>query len=150
MLVLGAALQLASSASADATWSLLEGRWTGVGTIRLDGGGSEQLKCVAIYRAQGDGHVAQRLTCVGSSYRIEGSADLVFEGNRVSGTWTERSYAVGGGLAGSANDGKLHLDIDGPTFSGTVAIEVERCRQSISVDLANTIISGLSAGLRRC
>jgi len=135
---------------ADETWAMLEGRWSGVGTIELDGGGSERLKCQAIYRNEAVGHVAQRLTCVGASYRIDGGADLIFEGNRLTGTWTERSYAVGGGLAGSARDGLMAFKIDAPTFSGSVSIEVQRCRQTISIDLADTIIERVVAGLRRC
>jgi hypothetical protein len=118
--------------------------------IALDGGGTEPLKCQAVYKNEGDGHVAQRLICVGASYRIDGSADLIFEGDRLSGTWTERSYAVGGGLWGSADAGRMAIEIDGPTFSGHVTIEVQRCRQSISVTLANTIINRITAGLRRC
>lgn len=141
---------IAGQAVADDTWAALEGRWTGVGTIRLDGGGVERLKCQATYKVEGEGHVAQRLICTGASYRIDGSADLIFEGNRLSGTWSERSYTVGGGLAGSASDGLMAFKIDGPTFSGQVSIEVQRCRQSISVDISGTIIEGISAGLRRC
>lgn len=135
---------------ADETWAMLEGRWSGVGTIELDGGGSERLKCQAIYRNEAEGHVAQRLTCVGASYRIEGGADLIFEGNRLSGTWTEQSYSVGGGLAGSARNGRMTFRIDAPTFSGSVSIEVKQCRQTISIDLADTIIERVVAGLRRC
>ena len=137
-------------APADETWAMLEGRWSGVGTIALDGGGSERLKCQAVYKNEADGHVVQRLTCVGASYRIEGSADLIFEGGRLSGTWSERSYSVGGGLAGRAEDGRMTFKIDGPTFSGDVSIEVQRCRQSIGVTLNGTIISRIDAGLRRC
>ncbi|MEZ5925770.1 MAG: hypothetical protein R3D57_15430 [Hyphomicrobiaceae bacterium] len=137
-------------AGADETWSMLEGRWTGMGTLRLDGGGTERLKCVVVYRAEGEGHVAQHLTCVGSQYRIDGGADLIFEGKRVSGTWAERSYAVGGGLAGSASNGRMQLNLDGPTFSGTARIETERCRQTITVELTNTIFDAISAGFRRC
>lgn len=137
-------------APADETWAMLEGRWSGVGTIALDGGGTERLKCQAVYQNEADGHVAQRLTCVGASYRIEGSADLIFEGTRLSGTWSERAYSVGGGLAGRAEGGRMTFKLDGPTFSGNVSIEVQRCRQSIAVTLNGTIISRIDAGLRRC
>ena len=135
---------------ADETWAMLEGRWRGVGTIMLEGGGTERLKCQAIYKNEAVGHVAQRLTCIGASYRIEGSADLIFDDERLSGTWSEQSYAVGGGLAGSAKDGRMAIKLDGPTFAGNVAIETQRCRQSITVTLDGTIISRIDAGLRRC
>jgi hypothetical protein len=148
--VLALILMAASASSADETWAMLEGRWSGVGTIELDGGGQERLKCQAVYRNEADGHVAQRLTCIGASYRIDGGADLIFEGNRLTGTWTEQSYSVGGGLAGSARNGIMAFKIDGPTFSGTVSIEVQRCRQSIAISLSNTIIERIVAGLRRC
>lgn len=139
-----------SPAPADETWAMLEGRWSGVGTLALVGGGSERLKCQAVYTNEADGHVAQRLTCVGASYRIEGSADLIFEGDRLSGTWSERSYTVGGGLSGSARDGRMTFKLDGPTFTGNVSVEVMRCRQSMAVALSGTIISRIDAGLRRC
>ena len=137
-------------APADETWAMLEGRWSGVGTIALDGGGTERLKCQAVYKNEADGHVAQRLTCVGASYRIDGGADLIFESGRLSGTWSERSYSVGGGLAGRAEGGHMTFKLDGPTFSGAVSIEVQRCRQSIAVSLSGTIISRIDVGLRRC
>jgi hypothetical protein len=140
----------AGPASADDTWSRLEGRWSGVGTIVLDGGGTERLKCQASYQVEGEGHVAQRLTCVSPSYRIDGSTDLIFEGTRLSGTWSERSYAVGGGLSGTSADGQMAFRLDAPTFSGNARIEVQRCRQTIRVSLSGTIINSIDVGLRRC
>lgn len=138
------------SAGADETWSLLEGRWSGMGTIVLDGGGSERLKCQAAYQVEGEAHVAQRLTCVSASYRIDGSADLIFEGSRLSGTWSERSYGVGGGLSGTATDGRIAFQLDAATFSGDAAIEVQRCRQTVRVSISGAIIKSIDVGLRRC
>lgn len=140
----------AGPSAADGTWSLLAGRWSGMGTIVLDGGGSERLKCQVAYEVEGEGHVAQRLTCVSPSYRIDGSADLIFEGSRLSGTWSEHSYSVGGGLSGSAADGRIAFRLDAPTFAGDAAIEVERCRQTVRVSLDGTIIKSIDVGLRRC
>lgn len=137
-------------AGADGTWSMLEGRWSGMGTIALESGATERLKCQATYLVEAEGHIAQRLTCVSPSYRIEGSTDLVFEGERVSGTWNETSYAVGGGLSGTAAGGRITFRLDAPTFSGNAAIEVQRCRQTVRVTLDGTIIKGIDAGLRRC
>ncbi|MFO1170012.1 MAG: hypothetical protein U1E49_03495 [Hyphomicrobiaceae bacterium] len=137
-------------AGADGTWSMLEGRWSGMGTIALESGATERLKCQATYLVEAEGHVAQRLTCISSSYRIEGSADLIFEGEQLSGTWSESSYAVGGGLAGSAGAGHIAFRLDAPTFTGNASIEVQRCRQTVRVTLAGTIIKSLDAGLRRC
>ncbi len=138
------------SAGADGTWSMLEGRWSGMGTIALESGATERLKCQATYLVEAEGHVAQRLTCVSPSYRIEGSADLIFEGERLSGTWSEASYGVGGGLAGSADAGRIAFRLDAPTFSGSASIEVQRCRQTVRFTLSGTIIKGIDAGLRRC
>lgn len=147
--LLGLAL-LSAPAGADGTWSLLEGRWSGVGTIALENGATENLKCQATYLVEAAGHVAQRLTCVSASYRIDGNADLIFEGERLSGTWGESSYAVGGGLAGTAAGGRIAFRLDAPTFAGNARIEVQRCRQTIRVSLDGTIIKSIDAGLRRC
>src|SRR5471032_2332793 len=77
----------------------LAGVWSGGGTITLDDGSSERIRCRATYAVgAGGAGLNQTLTCASDSYKFNLSSNVVAQGSTLSGTWSESSRGVSGTL----------------------------------------------------
>src|SRR5258708_31336710 len=84
-----------------APFSGLAGLWTGSGSIALSDGSRERLRCRATYQVDGSvTRLQQSLRCASDSYRFELSSDVVSDGARISGTWSESSRGSAGSFKG--------------------------------------------------
>ena len=81
--------------------------------------------------------------------RIELRAHLVSRGNRVSGTWEERSYNVAGNVSGIGAGNSLRLGINGGGLSGSMVVTTTGGSQSISVRTDGAALRGINIRLRR-
>src|SRR5436853_2655022 len=80
----------------------MAGVWAGGGTITLDDGSSERIRCRATYAVGAGGNgLNQSLTCASDSYRFNLSSNVVARGDVLSGTWSETSRNVSGNVEGS-------------------------------------------------
>src|SRR5688572_4449506 len=94
-----ASVVLAASGSAQgvSAFAGLGGSWSGSGHIRLENGQREAIRCSANYVSRSGGAaLGLSLRCASASGRVELRASLEARGNRVTGTWEERSYGVSG------------------------------------------------------
>jgi hypothetical protein len=124
----------------------LAGVWSGSGTISLSDGSRERLRCKATYRVSaGDNALQQSLRCASDSYKLELSSDVVSEGGRVSGSWSEVSRGVSGTVQGRANGGRVSVVVDAPGFSANLTLTTTGNRQSVSIvsegDIRNVSIA---------
>src|SRR5476651_2231160 len=68
----------------------LAGVWSGSGTVTLDDGSTERIRCRATYAVGGGGTgLNQSLTCASDSYRFNLSSNVVANGGSLSGTWRD-------------------------------------------------------------
>ncbi|WP_398478896.1 hypothetical protein [Tardiphaga sp.] len=125
----------ATPASAQsAPFSGMHGAWSGSGTIALSDGSKERLRCRASYRVSaGDSTLQQSLRCASDSYKFELSSDVVSEGGRVSGTWSETSRGISGSLQGRASSGRIAVAADSPMFSANITLTTTGNKQSVSI-----------------
>jgi hypothetical protein len=125
----------ATPASAQsAPFSGMHGAWSGSGTIALSDGSKERLRCRASYRVSaGDSTLQQSLRCASDSYKFELSSDVVSEGGRVSGTWSETSRGISGSLQGRASGGRIAVAADSPMFSANITLTTTGNKQSVSI-----------------
>src|SRR3978361_2363049 len=66
----------------------MPGTWAGGGTVTLDDGSSERIRCRGTYAVGSGGNgLNQSLTCPSDSYRFNLSSNLVPQGSALSGTW---------------------------------------------------------------
>lgn len=129
----------------------LAGRWSGWGSIRMESGAWEQVKCVAVYQVKdGGGRLTQNLRCASRSYRIDAVADLDVIGAVVSGRWEERSYEAKGTVSGRLTDEGFSLSIQGDSFSAAMAVTVGGCRQSLTIVPRGFEIERIAVGLEKC
>ena len=81
----------------------MAGNWSGGGTVTLDDGSSERIRCRATYAVSASGTgLNQTLTCASDSYKFNLSSNVVAEGGALSGTWSESSRSINGTLRAAA------------------------------------------------
>ena len=88
------------------------------------------------------------LRCASASGRVELRATLSASGSRVSGSWEERSYGLGGQVSGTASGNSLRLTFSGG-LSGSMTVTTTGGSQSISVRTDISALQGVSVNLRR-
>src|SRR5580692_11666615 len=87
----------ASYAQSGGAFAGLAGVWSGGGTVTLDDGSSERIRCRATYAVgEGGRGLNQTLTCASDSYKFDLRANVVAEGNQITGSWSEISRNVSG------------------------------------------------------
>ncbi|MEZ5844625.1 MAG: hypothetical protein R3D27_12955 [Hyphomicrobiaceae bacterium] len=127
------------------------GRWTGWGSVSLESGESEKVKCVATYFVEnGQSDLRQNLRCASASYKIDVLANLKVAGNAVSGMWQERTNASKGPVTGRIDGNGINVSVKGETFTATMAITTTTCRQSIKIAPKGLGIKRISIDLGKC
>jgi len=142
-------LAAAGAAYAATPFAGLGGSWSGGGHVRLGNGRSEAIRCQAHYvPRRGGAGLGLALRCASPSNRIELRASLTISGNRVSGTWEERSFNAAGGVSGFASGASLRLRFGG-TIAGSMVVTTSGGSQSISVRTETSALKGVTVNLRR-
>jgi hypothetical protein len=112
----------------------LAGVWSGVGTVTLDDGSSERIRCRATYAVASDGTgLNQTLLCASDSYKFNLSSNVIANNGQLSGTWTESSTNVSGILEGSGNNGSFQVIVTSPVFSANIALTTHGNKQSVVI-----------------
>ncbi len=131
---------LALCASGSATYAQsgpfagLAGAWSGGGTITLDDGSNERIRCRATYAVGGGGNgLNQTLTCASDSYKFNLSSNVVAQGQALSGTWNEATRNIGGNLEGRGSSGNFQVTASGPGFSANIALRTQGNKQSVVI-----------------
>lgn len=140
---------LAAPAAAATPFAGLDGRWSGGGHASFEGGQSERLRCSATYRTSGGGaNLSMSLRCASSSANISLHGNLHASGGRVSGSWSESTYGVGGEASGSANAGNMRLRFSGGT-AGSLSVSLGKSSQSVSISARGSSLRGVQVSLSR-
>jgi hypothetical protein len=110
----------------------LNGTWNGGGTVTLDDGSSERIRCRAIYRVSGPS-MEMTLTCASDAYRFALQASVVDQGGAVSGTWSETSRNIGGSLQGHGGGGNFQVTASAAGFSAGISLRTVGNKQSVAM-----------------
>jgi hypothetical protein len=82
--------------------------------MNLADGQSQALKCSAYYIPKdGGAQVGVVLRCAGVSNKVELRANLISNGNRLSGSWEEGTLNAWGSVRGQASPTQIKLAING-------------------------------------
>jgi hypothetical protein len=112
----------------------LAGVWSGGGTVTLDDGSTERIRCRATYAVGGGGTgLNQSLTCASDSYRFNLAGNVVSQGGALSGTWSESSRGINGSLEGRGANGNFQLIASAPGFSANLSVTTRGNRQSVVI-----------------
>lgn len=112
----------------------LAGNWSGGGTVTLDDGSSERLRCRATYAVGAGGNgLNQSLTCASDSYKFNLSSNVIAQGGALSGTWSESSRGVNGTLEGRGSNGNFQVLATAAGFSANLSLTTHGNRQSVTI-----------------
>ena len=150
MLFAAGLLIIASPAMAEAPLDALNGSWAGGGTLTFDDGGSEKLNCNGYYKSAGGQNLSVVIRCKGSATSFELRSKLSVNGDKVTGSWEERTYNATGGASGTSSPGKLQVNFSG-SLTGTLSMSYSASGVSVSVSVgtAGAGIKSAQVSLRR-
>jgi hypothetical protein len=127
----------------------MAGNWSGGGTVTLDDGSTERIRCRASYAVGAGGNgLNQSLTCASDSYKFNLSSNVVAERGVLSGTWNESSRGINGNLEGRAGNGNFQVVASAPGFSANISLTTRGNKQSVVIR-AESQFRGASISLSR-
>lgn len=129
VLVAGAA---STSYAQSSAFAGLAGTWSGGGTVLLDDGSSERIRCRAIYKVSG-ASMDMSLTCASDAYKFNLLAEVVAQGGEVTGKWSETSRNVGGSIQGRGASGSFQVIAESAGFSSHIALKTTGNKQQITM-----------------
>ena len=127
----------------------MAGIWSGGGTVTLDDGSTERIRCRATYAVGAGGNgLNLSLTCASDSYRFNLASNVVASGGSLSGTWSESSRGVNGSLEGRGSNGNFQVVASAPGFSANISLRTTGNKQSVVIRAESTF-RGASISLSR-
>lgn len=128
----------------------MSGVWSGKGTISLEGGSNEAIRCRATYAVREDGNALQQtLRCASDSYKIELTSNVVASGNKLSGTWSEATRNVSGDVQGTTSGGRFQVVVSAGTFSADLILTTRGNSQSVVIRSQGGEFKGANITLTR-
>ena len=129
-----AAMSGSASFAQSGPFTGMAGIWSGAGTVTLDDGSTERLRCRATYAVGlGGNGLNQSLTCASDSYKFNLSSNVTAQGSALSGTWSEATRGVNGTLEGRGAAGNFQVVANAPGFSANISLTTRGNRQSVVI-----------------
>jgi len=133
----GAALLLSVSTghAQSGPFAGFDGAWSGSGTVALSDGTTERIRCKADYKVNGSGlGLKQNLHCASDSYKFDLSSDVISQGDRISGNWSEASRNIFGHLQGTAGGGQIEVFVEAAGFAASVTLRTNGNKQTVQIN----------------
>jgi hypothetical protein len=113
-------------------FAAMAGNWSGGGTVSLDDGSSERIRCRAKYAPIGP-TMEMTLTCASDSYKFILSANVQAAGNTITGSWSESSRNISGSLQGRGGGGSFDVVASAAGFNANISLRTSGNKQSVSM-----------------
>jgi hypothetical protein len=126
----------------------LLGSWSGSGQIRYDDGQSEGVRCTAYYTGGGE-RLRLAIRCHSNSTEIEIRGGLSRQGEKLAGTWEERTFNASGEARGRVTADRMSLSITGGGFSGSMSIVFGGSKQVVAISIQGIKMRSVSLTLGR-
>ena len=110
----------------------MAGSWSGGGTVTLDDGSSERIRCRATYKVTG-ASMQMVLACASDAYKFNLAADVVAAGGEVTGNWSESSRNVGGSIQGRGAGGSFQVVAQAAGFAANISLKTTGNKQQIAL-----------------
>ena len=125
-----AAVAASTSYAQSSAFAGMAGTWSGGGTVTLDDGSSERIRCRATYKVGGP-NMEMVLTCASDAYKFNLLATVAAQGGEVTGNWSETSRNVGGSIEGRGANGSLQVIAQAAGFNSSISLKTTGNKQSI-------------------
>jgi hypothetical protein len=110
----------------------LAGAWSGGGTVTLDDGSTERIRCRAKYAPTGPA-MDMVLTCASDAYKFNLSASVRAEGNAITGSWTEASRNISGAIQGRGGGANFEVAAMTAGFNASIALRTSGNKQTVTI-----------------
>ena len=135
---IGAALLVSVSTGntqASGPFAGFDGSWSGNGTVALSNGTTERIRCKADYKVNSTGMgLKQALHCASDSYKFDLTSDVTSQGDRISGSWSEKSRNIFGNLQGTAGNGAIDVFVEASGFAATLNLRTNGAKQVVQIE----------------
>ncbi|MGH6708758.1 MAG: hypothetical protein ACREEK_07275 [Bradyrhizobium sp.] len=122
----------ASYAQSGGPYAGMAGKWAGGGTVTLDDGSNERIRCRAVYDVAGP-KMDMSLTCASDAYRFNLTANVVDQGGAIVGQWSETSRGITGSLSGHGGGGNFQVTAVTAGFNANIALKTAGNKQTVSI-----------------
>ena len=110
----------------------MAGTWSGPGTVTLDDGSSERIRCRATYKVAG-ASMDMSLTCASDAYKFNLTANVIDEGGAITGQWSETSRNITGSLSGRGGGGNFQVVASTAGFNANISLRTTGNKQAVSM-----------------
>ncbi len=111
----------------------MAGNWAGGGTVTLDDGSKERIRCRATYAVAG-ANMTMTLTCASRRLQVPALGQCRRpNGGAVTGTWSEASRNISGTLQGRGGGGSFQVVASTAGFNANISLRTAGNKQSISM-----------------
>ena len=125
----------------------MAGNWAGGGTVTLDDGSRERLRCRASYQVAGP-NMTMALTCASDAYKFNLGANVADQGGQVTGTWNESSRNIAGTLQGRGGGGNFQVVASTAGFNANISLRTVGNKQTVTMR-ADSVFRGADISLSK-
>ena len=112
----------------------MAGNWSGGGTVTLDDGSNERIRCRATYQVGGPNMEHESSPAPATPTSSTCTANVVDQGGAVSGTWSETSRNVSGSLQGRGGGGNFQvMAVSAPASTPTSRCKTTGNKQTVTM-----------------
>ena len=142
-----ASLSSAPSHAQSGPFAPMAGTWSGGGTVNLDDGSTERIRCRARYAPIGP-TMEMSLTCASDAYKFNLSANVQAQGSAITGTWSEASRNISGSLQGRGGGGSCEVVASAASFNANISLRTSGNKQTVTMR-ADSQFRGANISLSR-
>jgi len=128
----------------------LPGRWVGEGRIGVKDSKPESVKCRATYFVNDKGdELRQNIRCASAGGKVEVKSNVIANGGKLTGTWNELVYNLGGEMTGEVTERGFRIVVRGGDMRANMDVIVMGDRQIVEIQFFNSSIRGLTLILKK-
>lgn len=130
--LLAAGMAASESSAQSGPFAPMAGNWSGGGTVMLDDGSTERIRCRAKYAPIGP-TMEMSLTCASDAYKFNLAANVRAEGSAVTGSWSEASRNISGSLQGRGGGGNFEVVASTAGFNANIGLKTSGNKQTVTM-----------------
>jgi hypothetical protein len=137
-LLVAAAYPLPGYAQSGGPFAGMAGNWSGGGTVTLDDGSTERIRCRSTDAVGAGGNgLNLSLTCASDSYKFDLKGNVISDRGVLTGSWSESSRGINGILEGRGGNGVFQVTATTAGFTANLSLTTRGNRQSVVIRAAN-------------